>query len=189
MPANPLLRPTENPATRFGGMPAPVGRQLPLNALRMPPQRSVAPVLPAAPLAQPQPGPMMPGVQGPAPPQPASAASVPLVPEAERISPRVPVPKADFPEGEHKDLHEKTMGKAFDEPGAQNFVRDLYAIVRKSRPHIAPRHLLETVRDAHHAMHHGFMTPQQVGGAIGRMAELRHAQAQALAAGESPGET
>jgi hypothetical protein len=61
MPANALLRPAENPQTRFGGIAAPAGPQLPMNALQMPP-----PAAPAAnPLVAPTPGPMAPGIQEP----------------------------------------------------------------------------------------------------------------------------
>ena len=78
------------------------------------------------------------------------------------------------------------MGEAFDDPDAHAFVRDLYSIVRKSRPHIAPKTLLETIRDAHHAVKHGFMTYEQAGAGIGRMAHLRHLQAIAQAAQSTP---
>lgn len=162
-PPNPLLRPAENPATRFGSIAPVAGPRIPVNALMRP-----RPAVPAVPAVPPVP---------PVPARPMPDFSPTPVPEDERISARVPVPKADFPEAEHKDLHEKTMGEAFDDPHAHAFVRDLYSIVRKSRPHIAPRTLLETVRDAHHAVKHGFMTPQQAGAAIGRMAQQRHLQA------------
>lgn len=143
-PANPLIRPAENPTTRWGA-PA----IAPPGALRGP--RII-------------------------PPRPMPDFSPSPVPEEERISPRVPVPKADFPEEHHKDLHEKTMGEAFDDPDAHAFVRDLYSIIRKSRPHIAPKTLLETIRDAHYAVKHGFMTHAQAGAGIGRMAHQRHLQ-------------
>lgn len=159
-PANPLLRPAENPATRFGGIAPIAGPRIPVNALMRP--RPVMPAVPPVPAV-------------PARPMPDFSPSP--VPEEERVSARVPVPKADFPEAEHKDLHEKTMGEAFDDPNAQSFVGNLYSIVRKSRPHIAPKALLETVRDAHHAVKHGFMTGRQAGAAVGRMAQLRHLQA------------
>lgn len=160
-PTNPLLRPAENPATRFGGIAPVAGPRIPVNALARPRPIPAVPPVPAVPTP---------------PPRPMPDFSPTPVPEAERISARVPVPKSDFPEHEHKDLHEKAMGDAFDDPNAQAFVRDLYSIVRKSRPHIAPRTLLETVRDAHHAVKHGFMTHAQAGAAIGRMAHLRHQQ-------------
>lgn len=168
-PANPLLRPAENPATRFGGIAPVAGPRIPVNALARP--RPAMPPVPALP---------------PVPARPMPDFSPTPVPEDERISARVPVPKADFPEAEHKDLHEKTMGEAFDDPNAHAFVRDLYSIVRKSRPHIAPRTLLETVRDAHHAVKHGFITPQQAGAAVGRMAQMRHLQAMQTPAASAP---
>lgn len=168
-PPNPLLRPAENPATRFGGIAPVAGPRIPVNALARP--RPAIPAVPPVPAV---------------PARPMPDFSPTPVPEEERISARVPVPKADFPEGEHKDLHEKTMGEAFDDPHAHAFVRDLYSIVRKSRPHIAPRTLLETVRDAHHAVKHGFMTHAQAGAAVGRMAHLRHLQAQAQPAEPEP---
>lgn len=156
IPVNPLIRPAENPTTRWGApAPVPVSR-IPANALRV-----QAPIVPA-PVRRPMPD------FSPTP-----------VPEEERISPRVPVPKADFPEESHKELHEKVMGEAFDDPSAHRFVRDLYSIIRKSRPHIAPRTLLETIRDSHFAVKHGFMTYAQAGAGIGRMAHLRHLEAQA----------
>lgn len=147
IPINPLIRPAQNPQTRWATgtvMPAP-------GALRGP---AIVPVA-----RRPMPD------FSPAP-----------VPEEERISARVPVPKADFPAEQHKELHEKVMGEAFDDPGAHRFVRDLYSIIRKSRPHIAPRTLLETTRDAYYAVKHGFMTYPQAGAALGRMAHQRHLQ-------------
>lgn len=154
IPINPLIRPAENPQTRWTpGAPTPIGR-IPANALRV-----QAPILPVR--------------------RPMPDFSPTPVPEEERISPRVPVPKADFPESDHKELHEKVMGEAFDDPSAHRFVRDLYSIIRKSRPHIAPRTLLETIRDSHFAVKHGFMTYAQAGAGIGRMAHLRHLEAQA----------
>jgi hypothetical protein len=161
MPANALLRPAENPQTRFGGIAAPAGPQLPMNALQMPP-----PAAPAAPVAS------------AAPPDVAPTGFEPQpVPEEERVSVRAPVPKTDFPEKHHKHLHDHVMGEGFDDPGAQAFVRDVYSIVRKSRPHIHPRHLLETVRDAWHAVNHGFMPPEIAGRAIGDAAHRRHVEA------------
>jgi hypothetical protein len=158
--ANALLRPAEGP-TRFGGVAAPTGPQLPAGALRLPPPAApAAPVAPAAPPAAP-----LTGFE----PQP--------VPEEERVSVRAPVPKADFPEKHHKHLHDHVMGEAFDDPGAQDFVRDIYSIVRKSRPYIHPRHLLETVRDAWHAVNHGFMPPEMAGGTIGDTAHRRQVEA------------
>lgn len=143
-PPNPLIRPAENPTTRWGTPAAPVVGRIPARSLRLP--------------------------------RPMPDFSPAPVPEEERISARVPVPKADFPEHQHKDLHEKTMGEAFDDPDAHAFVRDLYSIIRKSRPHIAPKTLLETIRDAHYAVKHGFMTHAQAGAGIGRMAHQRHLQ-------------
>lgn len=176
MPVNALLRPTQDPATRWApGIPAMPRRQLPIGALRVPqPNALMAP-------------------QGPPPMMPQQAAAPPLdfspVPEDQRISARVPVPKADFPEGEHQDLHDKTMGEAFDEPGAHEFVRRLYATVRKTHPDVHPRHLLETTRDAYHAMRHGFMTPQQAGGMLGRIARRRQAAAYAQPEPQPDGST
>lgn len=152
-PVNPLTaRPTQNPQTRWGAPAVPVVPRIPASALRV-----QAPILP---------------VRRPMPDFSAAPVS-----EEERISARVPVPKADFPPEHHKELHEKTMGEAFDDPDAHAFVRDLYSIIRRSRPHIAPRTLLETIRDAHFAVKHGFMTPQQAGAGLGRMAHQRHLQA------------
>ncbi len=169
MPSNPLLRPAENPAMRFGGVAPVAGPRIPVNALARP-----QPVVPAAPPIS-----TMPVMSQ----RPMPDFSPSPVPEEQRISARVPVPKGDFPEDEHKDLHDNTMGEAFDDPSAHRFVRDLYSIVRKSRPHIAPRVLLESIRDAHHAVKHGFMTYEQAGAGIGRMAHLRHLAEKARQAG------
>ena len=145
---NPLLRPDEGPG-RFNGVAAPVMPRVPGNAL----WRPVAPATPA----QPQP---------------------PVIEVPDPISSRVPVPKTDFPEHQHKDLHEKTMGAAFDEPGAAHFVKRLYNLGRHLHPDIEPRHLLETTRDTWHAVRHGFMHPDHAGRTLARRARSRQAQAQ-----------
>lgn len=149
---NPLLRPDEGPG-RFNGVTPPVMPRVPGNALLRP-----APAMPV----QPQP---------PAMPQP------PVIEVADPISERVPVPKTDFPEHQHKDLHEKTMGAAFDEPGAAHFVKRLYNLGRHLHPDIEPRHLLETTRDYWHAVRHGFMAPEHAGRTLAARARSRQAQA------------
>lgn len=113
-------------------------------------------------------------VQPPVPPVPAGP---PVIEPVDPISERVPVPKADFPEAEHKDLHEKTMGAAFDEPGAAHFVSRLYNLGRHLHPDIEPRHLLETTRDYWHAVRHGFMHASHAGKTLAARARSRQAQA------------
>lgn len=116
----------------------------------------------------------------PAPPPPDPYAGVhpdfhpQPVPVEEQISARVPVPKADFHEKHHKHLHDNVLGEHFDDPGAAAAIRDLYAIVRKSRPHVHPRHVLEAARDAWFAAHHGFMPHEMAGASVGHHAERRH---------------
>lgn len=151
---NPLLRPDEGPG-RFNGVAAPVMPRVPGNAL-------LRPAPPAMPV-QPQP---------PAMPQP------PVIDVPDPISERVPVPKTDFPKAEHKDLHEKTMGAEFDEPGAAHFVKRLYNLGRHLHPDIEPRHLLETTRDTWHAVRHGFMPADYAGRILAARARTRQAQAQ-----------
>lgn len=107
-----------------------------------------------------------------------------MIEPVDPISLRVPVPKADFPEHEHKDLHEKTMGAPFDEPGAAHFVSRLYNLGRHLHPDIEPRHLLETTRDTWHAVRHGFMHPQHAGRTLAARARSRQAAAQRERASE-----
>ena len=161
MPANPLLANSSPP------VPIPTAGRPPVPGL---PAQS--PPLNA--LASPTPGPTAPGVQQPQihpdfQPQP--------VPEEERISLRVPVPKADFDEKHHKRLHEAVLGEHFDDPGAAASVRDIYALLRKTRPHIHPGHVLEAARDAWYAIHHGFMSPEMAGRMVGGEAHRRHVEA------------
>lgn len=151
---NQLLRPDEGPS-RFNGVASPVMPRVPGNALL----RS-APATPVQP-------PVLPVPAGP-----------PVIEVADPISERVPVPKTDFPEAEHKDLHEKTMGAAFDEPGAAHFVKRLYNLGRHLHPDIEPRHLLETTRDYWHAVRHGFMPADHAGRTLAARARSRQAQAQ-----------
>lgn len=151
MASNPLLRPDEGPG-RFNGVATPALPRVPGNALfRAPP----VPPVPAQPVA----------------PQ------VPVIEPVDPISERVPVPKADFPEAEHKALHEKTMGAPFDEPGAAHFVSRLYNLGRHLHPDIEPRYLLETTRDTWHAVRHGFMHPSHAGRTLASRARSRQAQA------------
>lgn len=154
MASNPLWRPAEGPG-RFSGTPAPQLPRVPGNAL-------MRPATPAMPV-QPQ-----------VPPVPAGP---PVIEPVDPISERVPVPKADFPEAEHKALHEKTMGAAFDEPGAAHFVSRLYNLGRHLHPDIEPRHLLETTRDTWHAVRHGFMHVSYAGKTLAARARARQAQA------------
>lgn len=166
--ANALMQPTQGPA-RFGpaAAPAPVGN------LRLPPQRPpMANALVAPPMARPPIPPMAPPLQ--APPQITPAFAPHHVPPEEMISPRVPVPKVDFPEKHHQDLHDKVLGEHFDDPGAANAIRDTYSILRRSRPHLHPRHVLEAARDAWLSHYHGFMSPEMAGAAVGHIAEMRH---------------
>lgn len=165
--ANALMQPTQGPG-RFGpaAAPAPVGN------LRLPPQGPpIANALVAPQMARP---PVPPIVPPQAPPQITPAFAPHHVPPEEMISPRVPVPKVDFHPKHHQDLHDKVLGEHFDDPGAANAIRDTYSILRRSRPHLHPRHVLEAARDAWFANHHGFMTPQQAGAAVGHIAEMRH---------------
>lgn len=163
--ANALMQPTQGPG-RFGPAPAPA----PVGNLRLPSTNVLA--VPQAAPPVPAPGPMMPGVQ---PPPAIHPAFVPRpVPEEERISARAPVPKADFPEKHHKDIHDKVLGEHFDDPGAANAIHYTYALLRKTRPHLHPRHVLEAARDAWFAHQHGFMTSQMAGAAVGHNAEMRH---------------
>ena len=171
---NLLLRPDENPATRFGAPPAPspfphlpAGVISPrINALT---GGGLPPAVPLRPPAPPQlpPIPVAPpgGAGGSFGPEP--------VPEAERISSRAPFPKADFDESEHKKLHDR-MGEAFDDPEAHKFARDLYSIVRKSHHEVHPKHVADAVRGAYHAVRHGFMPPFMAGQMVGRVARQRH---------------
>jgi len=122
---------------------------------------------------------MIPRVPPPPPPVPTvpiapglPPGTIPQVPPEDRISPRVPVPKGDFPEAHHKRLHED-MGEAFDNPGAQKFVHDLYNLGRKLHPDIAPKHLLETTRDSYHAVMHGFMPAGFAGRTLAARARQR----------------
>jgi len=87
MPANALLRPAEGP-TRFGGVAAPTGPQLPAGALRLPP-----PAAPANPLVSPTPGPMVPGIQQPGSALPPQAVRSPAGLE-HRVSTRIPTSAA-----------------------------------------------------------------------------------------------
>lgn len=151
MASNPLLRPDEGPG-RFNGVATPQLPRVPGNALFRAP---AAPPVPAQPIA----------------PQ------VPVIEPVDPISERVPVPKTDFPEHEHKALHEKTMGAPFDEPGAAHFVSRLYNLGRHLHPDIEPRHLLETTRDTWHAVRHGFMHASHAGRTLAARARSRQAQA------------
>lgn len=147
--SNALMRPTEGPGA-------------PVNGNALAPQ--AGPIrLPPPPMPPPDP---YGGIHPDFHPQP--------VPVEEQISARVPVPKADFPDKHHKHLHDNVLGEHFDDPGAAAAIRDLYAIVRKSRPHVHPRHVLEAARDAWLAAHHGFMSPEMAGKAVGHHAEMRH---------------
>jgi hypothetical protein len=188
-PANALLRPTQTPQ-RFGppmgaasAMP-PMAPGAPGNALagmvspRPIPATPVVPPVPAVPL----PGPINPGVQG--------------LPAVERISDRAPVPKHHFPEEHHQHLHDKTMGKDFDDPDAQDFVRRVYDATHRGFSTVAaPKHILEATRDAYHAVKHGFMPPGMAGASVGPMAKARHIAEQAktqrdlLAADRKGGDT
>lgn len=154
MASNPLWRPAEGPG-RFSGTPAPQLPRVPGNALFRPQVTAPAPQVPVQP----------------------AAPQVPVIEPVDPISVRVPVPKADFPEAEHKDLHEKTMGAAFDEPGAAHFVSRLYNLGRHLHPEIEPRHLLETTRDYWHAVRHGFMHASYAGKTLAARARARQAQA------------
>lgn len=154
---NPLLRPDEGPG-RFNGVATPALPRVPGNALFRAPAAPPVPPVPSVP-AQPV------------------ASQVPVIEPVDPISERVPVPKTDFPEAEHKDLHEKTMGAAFDEPGAAHFVKRLYNLGRHLHPDIEPRHLLEATRDTWHAVRHGFMHPDHAGRTLARRARSRQAQA------------
>lgn len=160
MASNPLWRPVEGPG-RFAGTPSTPMPRVPGNALRIP-------------QAAPNPLAAVPTPQVSA--QPA-APQVPVIEPVDPISARVPVPKADFPEHEHKGLHDKTMGAAFDEPGAAHFVSRLYNLGRHLHPDIEPRHLLETTRDTWHAVRHGFMHVSYAGKTLAARARARQAQA------------
>jgi hypothetical protein len=119
------------------------GRQLPLSALRIPnPLTSGPPAAPQGPSAM------------PALPEP--------IPEEEQISPRVPVPKTDFPEERHKELHD-SLGEEFDKPEAAAWLRHVYPVARRGSPHVDPRHVLEATRDAYYAVKHGFADPASAG--------------------------
>ena len=162
MPQGPMA----NPLLANSSPPSPAAGRAPVLGLpaRLPPNALVSPT----------PGPMAPGVQEPPihpdfRPQP--------VPEEERISPRVPVPKADFDEKHHKHLHDAVLGEHFDDPGAAASIRDIYALLRKTRPHIHPGHVLEAARDAWYAIHHGFMSPAMAGSMVGGEAHRRHVEA------------
>jgi hypothetical protein len=154
--SNALMRPTQNPATRFGVGDVPfAGPRMPASAIQVPPP-SQPPPAPAAPAAvQPAAGPIAPGVQEALP--------------ADRISARVPVPVSDFHPDEHADLH-KAMGETFEQPGASAVVRQAYDAVRSQHPHIAPRAALLSARDAFHAVQHGFIGDH----ATARQAMLDH---------------
>ena len=167
MASNPLTHPSgPSPWGQAGRDVVPAGTPRLDNALVIPRTPAVPPV-PAAPVS----GQMQPGVQELPP------GTIPQVAPEDRISPRVPVPKGDFPEHEHKDLHER-MGEHFDNPGAQKFVHDLYNLGRKLHPDIAPRHLLETTRDSYHAWRHGFMPAEYVGKNLAKMARARQREAE-----------
>jgi hypothetical protein len=169
-PTNALLRPTQTPQ-RFGppmaaapAMP-PMAPGAPGNALAgamLPRPVPLVPPVPAMPVVPPVPAaPINPGVQA--------------LPAVERISDRVPVPKHHFPEEHHQHLHDKTMGKDFDDPNAQNFVRRVYdAVHRGFSTTVPPKHILEATRDAYHAVKHGFMPPGMAGASVGPMAKARH---------------
>jgi hypothetical protein len=160
---NPLTAPSgPSPWGQRGGDVVPAGTPRIRNALVVPRAR----VMPPVPAVPPRPMPMP-------------------VPDEEHISPRVPVPKADFPEEQHKELHEKTMGEAFDEPGAAQWVKRVYPVVRHYRPDVDPRHVLETVHDAYFAVKHGFMTNPQAGAMVGTMAHRRHREELARRAAET----
>lgn len=156
MASNPLLRPDEGPG-RFNGVATPTLPRVPGNALFRAPAAPPVPPVPPVP-------------QAPAP-------QVPVIEPVDPISERVPVPKADFPEHEHKALHERTMGAAFDEPGAAHFVSRLYNLGRHLHPDIEPRHLLEVTRDTWHAVRHGFMHASYAGRTLAARARSRQAQA------------
>jgi hypothetical protein len=159
---NALMRPTQNPATRFAGPAAPPiglsGPQMPASALQVP-------------AATPAPASVLPPVQ----PAPAAAVGMPVAPPPAgggappgggapdttgRISARVPVPETDFHPDHHDDLH-KAMGPAFDKPEASQFVRQAYDDVRAIHPHVDARAALLTARDAWHAVQHGLATHEQ----------------------------
>lgn len=112
-------------------------------------------------------------------PRAAPLGLPPVAPAAAspEISPRVPVHPRDFHPDDHADLH-KSMGEAFDEPDAQHFVRKLYPIVRKSHPDVHPKHVLESTRDAYHAVRYGILHPYVAGLMIGHHARRRHRQAE-----------
>lgn len=116
----------------------------------------------------------------PVPPMPVAPAAAPVLAPgvADPISDRVPVPKHHFPEEHHKHLHEKTMGEAFDDPHAQDFVRRIYNTVHAGYPDVPPKHILEATRDAFHAAKHRFMPYGMAGGSVGPMAQARHAAEQ-----------
>lgn len=159
---NALMRPDEGPG-RFNGVAPAIMPSVPGNALRLPVAAPDNPLMGSA----------------PPPPQPVAAvpARAPVIEPLDPISGRVPVPKADFPEAEHKDLHEKTMGAAFDEPGAAHFVSRLYNLGRHLHADIEPRHLLEATRDTWHAVRHGFMHPDHAGRTLASRARARQAAA------------
>ena len=166
MASNPLTAPsgpspwaTPGTAVIPAGTPSIAGNAL----MRMPPAPPVPPV--PAPPADPD---MIPSA--------LPAGVTPHVAKEDRISERVPVPKGDFPKEEHKGLHD-SMGEAFDNPGAQRFVHNLYNLGRRLHPDIAPRHLLETIRDAHHAVRHGFMPADFAGRNLAPMARRRQREA------------
>jgi len=163
-----------NPLTAPGG-PSPWGArgsnvvpagtpQIRGNALVRP-----APPVPAAPLA-PVSGQMQPGPQTAEAPPPAVE---------DPISSRVMVPKADFPEEHHKEIHEKTMGEEFDRKEAREWVQHVYPVVRRANPNIDPRHILEATRDAYYAVKHGFASNHAAGYMVGHHARRRHAEAEA----------
>jgi len=160
MASNPLTAPSgPSPWGAPGGNVVPRGTPMMRNALAIPRVPPPPPPMPAAPAA-PVSGEIEPGLQ-------------------DHISQRVPVPKADFPQEHHKDLHEKTMGAEFDQPHAADWVRQVYPIVRRANPHVDPRHVLEATRDAYYAAKHGFATHYQAGHMVGRIARGRHAAEEA----------
>src|SRR5215469_3564339 len=131
---NALMRPVQNPATRFAGpAAAPIG----LSGPRMGADALAVPVAT-------QPPPEPPAVSGAAPEPPVGEVSL-----------RVPAPATDFHPDEHADLH-KAMGPTFEKPDAAAFVREAYDAIRDRHPHISPRSALLSARDAWHAVQHGF---------------------------------
>jgi|SRR5215471_9245204 len=160
MASNPLTAPSgPSPWGAPGGNVVPRGTPVMRNALAIPRVPPPPPPMPAAPAA-PVSGEIEPGVQ-------------------DHISPRVPVPKADFPEDQHKELHDTVMGEAFDHPDGHHFVRQVYPVVRRANPNVDPRHVLEATRDAYYAVKHGFADHYTAGYMVGHHARRRHREAEA----------